>query len=128
MIDNGVKLARIFKVSEKLIALTIISIGSSLPELVTSAIAAYKKRCALVVGNILGSNIFNIFLVLGISPLINPVKYDPILNVDISVLSFSSFLLFLFMFTGKKHKLDRWEAALFLLVYAGYFTYLLSRG
>lgn len=127
VVDNAVIIARQFKVSEKLISLTIISIGTSLPELATSAVAAYKKRCDIAVGNIVGSNIFNIFLVLGISAVINPVAYDSVFNIDLYVLTASSAVLFIFMFTGEKQKLDRWESLLLLISYIGYMGFIIYR-
>jgi len=128
VVDNAIKLAVLFGVSEKLIALTVVALGSSLPELVTSAMAAYRNKVDFALGNILGSNIFNILLILGISPLINPVEYIPVLNIDWSILLLASILLFVSMFAGKKHKLDRWEAALFLTTYLLYCIYLVKRG
>jgi len=122
-----VKIAEFFKVSEKLIALTIVSAGTSLPELVTSAVAAKKGYNDIAIGNIVGSNIFNIFLILGISAIIRPAAYDAALNIDIYVLIFVTLLLFIFMFTGKTRRLDRWEAALFLLTYGGYLAFLIYR-
>ncbi len=127
VVDSAVKIAEFFKVSEKLIALTIVSAGTSLPELVTSAVAAKKGYNDIAIGNIVGSNIFNIFLILGISAIIRPAAYDAALNIDIYVLIFVTLLLFIFMFTGKTRRLDRWEAALFLLTYGGYLAFLIYR-
>jgi cation:H+ antiporter len=125
VVDNAVKIAHLFGASEKLIGITIISAGTSLPELVTSVVAAFRKKSDIAIGNIIGSNIFNIFLILGISSLITPIKYNSSFNFDILLLIIATILLFAFMFSGKKHKLDRWESALFLIGYAGYITYLL---
>jgi cation:H+ antiporter len=125
VVDNAVKVARILGASEKLIGITIVSVGTSLPELVTSVVAAFRKKSDIAIGNIIGSNIFNIFLILGLSSLIAPIGYNKSFNTDIWVLVVSSVMLFTFMFSGKKHKLDRWESALLLLGYAGYIAYLL---
>ena len=128
VVDNAVLIARQLSVSEKLIALTIVAWGSSLPELVTTSIAAYKKRCEIAVGNIVGSNIINIFLVLGISSMIRPAKYDPIFNTDSYILILSTVLLLFFtIFTGKTNRVSRWKPAIFLVAYAIYFAFLLMR-
>ena len=126
VVDNAVKIAHVFGASEKLIGITIISAGTSLPELVTSVVAAFRKRSDIAIGNIIGSNIFNIFLVLGISSLIAPINYNSSFNVDITILIASTLLLFLFMFSGKKQRLDRWESAVLLIGYIGYISYTLS--
>ncbi len=127
-VDSSVEIARLVGVSEQLIGLTIVAIGTSLPELVTSAVAAYKGKSGIAMGNVVGSNIFNIFWILGLSAIIRPLPFDTALNMDIYVLVAASFFLFVFMFTGKKRCLDRWEAILFLLGYAGYTFYLIQRG
>jgi cation:H+ antiporter len=127
VVDNAVNIARAMEVSEKLIALTIVSGGTSLPELVTSAVAATKRRCDMAVGNVVGSNIFNILLVMGSSSVVYPVKFNRIFNVDIAFVAGSAVFLFLTMFTGKKRKLDRWEAAVLLVVYVIYMYYVIAR-
>ncbi len=125
VVDNAVNIAQYFGASEKLIGVTIVSAGTSLPELVTSLVAAFRKKSDIAIGNIIGSNIFNIFFILGISSLIAPIHYNPSFNLDILLLIGSTLLLFVFMFSGKKHKLDRWESGLLLIGYVGYITYLL---
>ncbi len=127
VINNSVKIAQVFGVSEKLIGLTIVSAGTSLPELVTSAVAAYKKRSDIAIGNIIGSNIFNIYLVLGISSVISPIRYNPSFNTDILVYIGATLLLFIAMFSGGKKKLDRWEAAIMLAGYITYLVYIIYR-
>jgi cation:H+ antiporter len=113
-------MATAWGVSEKIIGLTIVAAGTSLPELATSVVAALKKNNDIAVGNIIGSNIFNIFLILGISSVIKPLGFDVSFNTDIYLLGFGTIVLLIFMFTGKKKKLDRWEAALLLAVYIVY--------
>jgi cation:H+ antiporter len=120
IVYSAVELATIFGIPERIIALTIISIGTSLPELATSAVAAYKKHADIAIGNVVGSNIFNIFLVLGVSAVINPVPLQPGANLDLLVNLAAGLLLFLFIFTGKKHSVDRWEGLLFVTMYVGY--------
>lgn len=124
-VSGAVALARQLHLSEKFIGCTIIAGGTSLPELATSAVATYRKRSDIAIGNIVGSNIFNILAVLGVSAVIRPTPYPSSFNVDIYVLIGASVFLFLVMFTGKRHKLDRWEAAIMLAGYCGYVGYLL---
>ena len=123
-VNGAVDVARQFGISEKLIACTIIAGGTSMPELVTSAVAAYRKRCDIAVGNVVGSCIFNLLLVLGCSGVVRPVAYSPAFNIDSLALIAATVILFLTMFTGKRRKLDRWEAALLLLGYVAYIGYL----
>jgi cation:H+ antiporter len=127
VVDNAVLIAQKLNVSDKLIGLTIVSLGTSLPELATSAVAAYKKRCDLAVGNVVGSNIFNILLIMGVSVLIAPVGYETVFNIDIYVFAGGTLLLFIAMFTGNKRKLDRREALILLTGYIVYMVYIIAR-
>jgi len=127
VVDNAIEVARIFDVSEKLIGLTIIAAGTSLPELTTSAVAAYKRQADIAIGNVVGSNIFNILLVLGLTTIVTPLDYDPVLNTDIYILISGTLLLLLFMFTINKKKLDRWESLLYLITFIAYMIYLFMR-
>jgi cation:H+ antiporter len=127
VINNSIKIAHAFGVSEKLIGLTIVSVGTSLPELVTSAVAAFKKRSDIAIGNIIGSNIFNIYLILGVSAVIDPIRYNTSFNTDIFVYLGATLLLFIAMFSGGKKKLDRWEAAIMLGAYLVYLVYIINR-
>jgi cation:H+ antiporter len=127
VVDNAVEIAQIFHLSDKLIGLTIIAIGTSLPELFTSAVAAYKKKSDIAFGNIIGSNIFNVFLVLSLTAMVRPLPFDTVMNTDILVLLVATMLLFFWMFTGKKRSLDRWEAVIFLTIYVIYTTFLIIR-
>ena len=125
--DGKHRLAEIAKavgVSEKFIAITILAGGTSLPELVTCIVAVSKKKDQLALGNILGSNVFNILLILGGSAVIRPLSFASINYVDLGVLLLSSLLLLLSAWTGRNNKVDRFDGALFLLFFAGYFTYL----
>ena len=124
IVDGAIALATTFGMSESLVGLTIVAVGTSLPELATSAMAAYKRNVEIAVGNVVGSNIFNIFFVLGISAIIKPLPFQMKNNRDIGMVIFSSLLLFLFMFTGKKRSLDRWEGLIFLLCYGVFVAYL----
>jgi cation:H+ antiporter len=128
IVDGAVTLAKSFGMSESLVGLTIVAVGTSLPELATSAMAAYKKNVDIAVGNVVGSNIFNIFLVLGVSATIKPLPFQAKSNFDIAVAIVSSLLLFLFMFTGNRRSLDRWEGIVSLFLYGGYIAFLIISG
>jgi len=123
IVDGAITIASGFGMSESLVGLTIVAIGTSLPELATSAIAAYKKNVEIAVGNVVGSNIFNIFLVLGISATVKPLPFQTSSNLDIGVVILSSLLLFMFMFTGKKRSVDKWEGAVFIFLYVLYLAF-----
>lgn len=126
VVDNAISIAHHFGLSEKLIGLTILAAGTSLPELATSAVAAYRKNADIAIGNVVGSNIFNIFFILGITGLVNPISYNTAMNFDIYVLLASTFVLIIFMFTINQRKLDRWEAIILLICYVVYTVYLVG--
>ncbi len=126
VVDSAVKIAQHFGLSEKLIGLTILAAGTSLPELATSAVAAYKKNTDIAIGNVVGSNIFNIFFILGVTGVINPMQYNAAMNFDLLILMGSTVLLMIFMFTLNTRKLDRWEAGIMLLAYIAYTAYLIG--
>ncbi len=126
MVDIAVKIAETLNVSLQLIGLTIVSAGTSLPELATSLVAARKGNTDLAVGNIIGSNIFNILFILGASALIRPVNYNLAFNLDGIVLVLGTMFLLVTMFTGEKRKVDRWEATVLLTCYIGYVIYLIT--
>ncbi len=120
VVENSVKIACQLGVSEKIIGLTIVAAGTSLPELVTSVVAALKKNSDIAIGNVIGSNIFNLFLILSISSFIHPIDFNPNFNTDLLILITGTLLLFIAMFTGIRKKLDRWEAALLLMLYLSF--------
>ena len=124
IVDGAVEIAKFFNISESLIGLTIIAIGTSLPELATSAVAAYKKQSDIAIGNIVGSNIFNIFFVLGVSAIIRPLPFNDNLNKDIAMTIFASVILLLMMFIGKKRIIKRWQGIFMIIVYIGYIVFL----
>lgn len=126
IVNNAVLIAQAFGMSEKIIALTIVAVGTSLPELATSIVAALKKNTDIAVGNIIGSNIFNILLILGLSSVIRPLAYNTQYNIDIYIMSAGTIVLLLAMFTSKRKVLDRWEAAVLLAGYLAYMVYLLT--
>lgn len=127
IVDGAIVIAKNFGMSESLIGLTIVAVGTSLPELATSAMAAFRRNAEIAVGNVVGSNIFNVFFVLGISSIIKPLPFQIKNNLDIGAVCLSSLLLFLFMFTGKKRSLDRWEGAVFLVLYTAYVVFLVFK-
>ena len=127
-VEGAVFIARNLSISEFTISAVIVALGTSLPELVTSVRAAMRKDADLAVGNIVGSNIFNIFLVLGVTASISPVSIPGFLNVDLAFLSFATLLLFAFMFIGRRYLLEKWEGVVFLIFYAAYVAMLFLRG
>ncbi|MBI5466001.1 MAG: calcium/sodium antiporter, partial [Candidatus Kerfeldbacteria bacterium] len=120
VIDGAVMLAGALGVSQALIGLTIVAVGTSLPELATSAVAAYKHNSDIAVGNIVGSNIFNVFWILGLSAVIKPLPLSPLLNMDVVIGVLATLLLFATMFIGHRHRLDRWQGATFVALYVFY--------
>lgn len=125
VVDGAVRLALNFGLSQSLVGLTVVAVGTSLPELATSAVAAYKRNVEIAVGNVVGSNIFNIFFVLGASAIIKPLPFKTRSNLDIGMVIFASLLMFVFMFTGKKRSFDRWEGVVALFLYAAYLTFII---
>ena len=123
IVDGAVHLATRFGMSQSLVGLTIVAIGTSLPELATSAMAAYKRNVEIAVGNVVGSNIFNIFFVLSASSIIKPLPFKETNNIDIGMVILAELLLFVFMFTGRKRLLERWEGIVFLSLYAAYIIF-----
>jgi cation:H+ antiporter len=128
VVDGAVSIAQSFGLSESFIGLTIVAIGTSLPELVTSAMAAFRKNIDIAIGNVIGSNIFNLLWILGISAVINPLPFNVVSNSDIMVMIFASTLLVVVIPIGKKNTIDRWNGILFLLIYVSYIVFLIQRG
>lgn len=120
IVDSAVAIATSLGVSQAILGLTVVAVGTSLPELATSAVAAYKKNSDIAIGNIVGSNIFNVFWILGISAVINPLPFSAALMRDVMVTIGATLLLFIFMFVGKKHILERWQGVCFILAYIIY--------
>ncbi|MDP5230470.1 MAG: calcium/sodium antiporter [Cellulophaga sp.] len=127
VVDNAVSVATDLGVSQKIIGLTIIAAGTSLPELVTSLMAAIKKNSDIAIGNVIGSNIFNLLLILPISTFIKPITYNPNFNQDLLILFGGTVFLIIAMISGKRKKLDRWESALLLSFYLIYTGYLVAK-
>lgn len=124
-VNSAINIAHTLNISERIIGLTIVALGTSLPELVTSTVAAVRKQPEIAVGNIIGSNVFNILFVLGLTCIIYPVPFDKMFVFDGLAAIISAVLLF--AFTCFDRKLTRWEGILFLLLYSGYLAYLIMK-
>lgn len=128
LVDNAIILAQLAGLSESLIGLTIVAVGTSMPELVTSIIAVRHKQDDIAIGNVVGSNIFNIFWILGFTSTLAPIPFNPTGNFDLIVNILATFLLFGFMFVGQKNKLQREQGIAFVILYIAYIGYLIMRG
>ena len=139
-VDGAIHIATALGLSQSLIGLTVVAVGTSLPELATSIVAALKKKADIAVGNIVGSNIFNIFWILGVSATIQPLRFQPALNVDLGVTVFATVVLFFAVHTGylhhrlffwkqrEHHVVERGDGLLMLTLYVIYIGYLIWRG
>jgi cation:H+ antiporter len=129
VVTSAVFIATAFGISETLIGLTVVAIGTSLPELATSAIAAWKKNADIAVGNVVGSNIFNVLLVLGISSTVSPLPFEQSANADVAVMLVATLMLFAAMLWGRpRYVIQRGEGAIFLLAYVAYLAWAIWRG
>ncbi|WP_299986659.1 calcium/sodium antiporter [uncultured Pontibacter sp.] len=127
IVTSAVGIAQAFGLSERIIGLTIVSVGTSLPELATSVVAVRKKNVDIAIGNVVGSNIFNIFLILGVSTVVTPLQVSAASFTDIIFNIGAGLLLFIFIFTGRGRQLARWEGVIFLLLYLAYLGLLVSQ-
>ena len=123
IVDSAVDIAARCGVSEAIIGLTIVALGTSLPELATSVIAAHKHNCDIAIGNVFGSNIFNVFFVLGTSAVVRPLPAYEGIELDAFMAALGSIIVWLTLRTNKERVLQRWGGAVLLLVYASYLTY-----
>ena len=128
LVDNAVILAQVAGLSESLIGLTIVAIGTSLPELVTSLVAALRGHDDIAVGNIAGSNIFNIFWIIGLTSTILPLQFNAMINTDVIMVVAATSMLFVAMFIGRRGRVDRWQGLLFVSTYVSYIGYVIFRG
>ncbi|WP_127142772.1 calcium/sodium antiporter [Pelagibacterium montanilacus] len=125
VVSSAIEIASAFGVSETIIGLTVVAVGTSLPELITSVIAAIRRHTDLALGNIIGSNIFNVLFILGVTALARPIPVPPeIARLDIWVMLAATALLMAFGYSGRR--LVRWEGAAFLLAYCAYVAWLAS--
>ena len=125
IVSSAVDIANKLHISESVIGATIVAVGTSIPELGVSVIAAIRKNANIAVGNVIGSNIFNIFFILGISSIIRPIQIHSSDIIDFVTVIAANITLFVFMFTGKKRLIDRWEGWLLLAGYIVYVTLVL---
>ena len=123
IVKSAVNIAQRMHVDEAVIGLTVVALGTSLPELATSVMAAFKKKCDIALGNVIGSNIFNVFFVLGTSAVVHPLPAYKGIELDAWMAAFGSILVWMFIKMDKKRELNRWGGAVLLLVYGGYLTY-----
>lgn len=126
-VNSATSIAKMLNVSDKLIAITILAGGTSMPELVTCIVAAFKKKGQLALGNILGSNVFNILLILGGSALIHPLSMAGMSYVDLGALLLSALVIWASIHTNKKNQLDRADGLLLLILEASYMTFLIIK-
>lgn len=124
IVDGAVKIAELFNVSQSLIGLTVIAVGTSLPELATSVVAAFKKQTDIAIGNIVGSNVLNILWILGFNAVIRPLPLNPASNIDILMTIFASLILFISMYISKKHVIERWQGIVMVVFYLSYVGFL----
>ncbi|MFT4545290.1 MAG: cation:H+ antiporter [Bacteroidia bacterium] len=128
IVDGAVSMALYFGYSESFVGLTVVAIGTSLPELATAVVAVRKGNTDLAIGNVIGSNVFNIFWVLGLSATISPMDFNADDNFSILLNIACSAILFLLLFVGKRHTLQKWQAVFLLLGYLAYIVYLTMSG
>ncbi len=126
VVKYALVIAREMGISEKIIGLTIVAAGTSLPELATSAVAAYKKHSDIAIGNIIGSNIFNLLFVMGVTSIIEPPLYSLSFNTDQYAMILSIALLFIFILIPRRHRLERWQGGMLIAVYIAYAVFLLK--
>ena len=123
VVENATGIAKILGVSDKMISLTIVALGTSLPELATSIVAARKGQSAIAIGNVIGSNVFNILFIIGLTGVITPMQIVGLTNIDFAVMLGSMLLLWLMSFT--KYTLSRWEGAVLAVLYVVYVGWLI---
>ncbi len=126
IVPAATRIAESWGVSQSVIGLTIIALGTSLPELATSAVAAFKKNSDIALGNVVGSNIFNVFFVLGISAVIRPLPAYTNIYTDLIVTALGSLLILIFVYTNKAHSIKRWGGAILLLIYSAFLYWMIA--
>lgn len=127
-VDGAVGLAQRWEVDDALIGLTIIAIGTSLPELSASAVAAYRGETDIAVGNVVGSNIFNILWIVGLTSSITPLPFEVVSNIDITMVVASGMMILLAVATSRSATISRGFGIFFILLYLAYMSYLIQRG
>ena len=124
VVDNSVEIAELFNISDAIISLTILAIGTSLPELVTSVTAAIKGNSDIAIGNIIGSNIFNMLMIIGVSASIKPITYNPSYNIQMIILLIAIVFLVLFPFIKPKNEMSRGNGIVYIITYIVYMALL----
>jgi cation:H+ antiporter len=125
IVNSAITIAKSLGISQAIIGLTIVALGTSLPELATSVVAAFKKNSDIALGNVIGSNIFNVFFVLGISATTRPLPTYQNIVIDLVMAAFSCLLVLIFVTTNKKYEIKRWEGGLLLCIYFAYLTWMI---
>jgi cation:H+ antiporter len=128
IVNGAVEIATIFGMSQSFIGLTVVAIGTSLPELATSAVAAYKRNTDIAIGNVVGSNIFNVTWILGVSSIINPLVFNAHNMIDLGIVVIVTIILIVSIFVGKRYTIRKGEGIIFLILYAGYIAFLIHEG
>lgn len=126
IVDGAVAVARVFGLSERVVGLTVVAVGTSLPELATSVVAAWKGNAEIAIGNVVGSNIFNILFVLAITATVRPLPFHAADTVDLAVMIAANLLLFAGLLVGRRATLGRWEGATLLVSYLLYIAFLFA--
>ena len=126
-LDGAKNLAKSWGMSEAVISITIVAVGTSLPELITAVIAACKKNPQLALGNVIGSNVFNMLMILGVASCIDPYSLENINMIDYGMAILAAVLMWIVVFTFGKKRFDRIEGVIFLAIYFGYTAHLLMR-
>ncbi len=126
IVKSATIIAESLGISQAIIGLTIVALGTSLPELATSVVAAMKKNSDIALGNILGSNIFNVFFILGISAIVRPLPAYENMAADLSIAALGSLLVLIFVLTNKRHEIKRWEGLLLLCIYMASLAWIIS--
>lgn len=126
LVTGAIGLATTYGVSDAVIGLTIVAAGTSVPELATSVTAAIKRKPDIAIGNVVGSNLFNVFLVLGTTAAIRPLPYSEAMNIDMAMATLGSVLLFIMVFMRRGHRVDRIEGGLLVVLYLAYLGYMLA--
>ncbi|MDO9154594.1 MAG: calcium/sodium antiporter [Paludibacter sp.] len=126
IVPSATRIAESLGISQAVIGLTIVALGTSLPELATSVVAAFKKNTDIALGNVIGSNIFNVFLILGLSAVAQPLPVYKGMDTDLIIATLASFLVLVFVYTNKHHKIKRWHGGLLISIYTGYLIWMIS--
>lgn len=126
IVNSATSIAESLGISQAIIGITIVALGTSLPELATSVVAAIKKNSDIALGNVIGSNIFNVFFVLGTSAVIRPLPAYANMGIDLLITTLGSVLVLIFVLTNKRHEVKRWQGLLLLLIYGVYLTWMIK--